>query len=285
MSASTKGITSVTRSLTTDDGVDLHYREWTPAHSKAGVVCLHGIRSHAAWYAESCAYLCRHGYRVFFPDRRGSGINREKGNERPAAARWIADAEAFVKMAASSLRGAPVHIIGISWGGRLAAAVAARGDAPVSSLVLSAPGLVSLRDFSPRKKLAVLFSLLFRPHRTFRLPLEDPALFTDDPDEMNYIEEDGLGLRRVTPRFLLESRKLERLARRRMGDINIPTLLLLAGRDMIVDNAAVKKLFELLRSTDKMVKVYPEARHTLEFAACRRRYFTDLVQWLDKHSP
>ena len=126
MSASETGVKSVTRSLTTDDGVDLEYREWSPAHSKAGVVCLHGIRSHAAWYADSCSYLCRHGYRVFFPDRRGSGINRGKGAGRQTAARWIADAEAFVRMASSSLRGAPVHLLGISWGGRLAAAVAAK---------------------------------------------------------------------------------------------------------------------------------------------------------------
>ena len=267
-----------------DDGVNLRYRVWNPIRPRGVVVCLHGIRSHGAWYMDSCAHLCRHGYRVAFPDRRGSGLNRGKGEDGLRYRKWIRDVESVIRIAVRDLPGKPLHLMGISWGGRLAVAVATAGGVKLKSLILSSPGLVSLLDYPFRLKLAVIFSHIFKLDRKFLIPLDDPVLFTDDPDEQNYIEEDALGLRRATPRFLIESRKLERVARARCSDIRWPAFLLLAERDRIVDNDGVKKLFSRSGSADKIVKIYPKARHTLEFDACRKQYFEDLVNWLDKHS-
>lgn len=271
------------RSFTADDGVSLQYREWIPARSRGVVVCLHGIRSHAAWYLDSCNRLYRRGYRVVFPDRRGSGINRGKGESNPRYRQWIADTVSLIKKAEAETSNAPIHLLGISWGGRLAVAVAARGGVKLTSIILSAPGLVSKRDYPFGTKIGVLLALLSGSKRLFTLPLVDSALFTDDSDERNYIEEDALGLSEVTARFLVENRKLERFAKRLCGKISIPTLLLLAERDEIVDNDGVKKLFARIRCADKIVKVYPGARHTLEFDGRREDYFRDLIDWLSKH--
>jgi alpha-beta hydrolase superfamily lysophospholipase len=267
----------------TADGVKLRYREWNPETPRGVVIGIHGIRSHGAWYNDSCTHLCRSGYRVLFADRRGSGLNREEMRSPVSYQRWIGDLEHFIGLAARELPGKPVHLLGISWGGRLAAAVAAAGRVQLKSLIFSAPGLVSLRDYSLRTKLAVAIALLLKNDREFVIPLEDPALFTDDPDERNYIEEDAFGLRRVTARFLLESRRLERCAKTGFAAIRIPLLLLLAGRDQIVDNGAVKELFHSCASGDKVIKIYEKARHTLEFDPCREEYYSDLVRWLDNH--
>jgi len=267
-----------------DDGVKLRYREWTPQNPKAAVVCLHGIRSHSAWYTDSCAHLCQKGYRILFPDRRGSGINRESAEVAPRHERWIEDVECFLALAARELPGKPPHLLGISWGGRLAAVVASRGRVPLRSVLFSAPGIVSLPDYPLRVKVAVAAALLLRNNREFAIPLEDPALFTDNLDERGYIEEDALGLRRVTARFLYESRKLERVAKAEFIKIGIPLLLLLAGRDKIIDNRNVRLLFDACASREKELKVYEGARHTLEFDSCRGEYYHDLVQWLEKYS-
>jgi alpha-beta hydrolase superfamily lysophospholipase len=267
-----------------DDGTALYYREWAPRHPKGAVICVHGIRSHGAWYIGSCGRLAERGYRVLFPDRRGSGLNRDAGtpgDER--VARWVGDVGQFAARASVELRGKPVHLLGISWGGRIAAAVAAAGRVRVRSVVLSAPGIVALRDCGLGTKISVAAALLLNPRRDFSIPLEDPALFTDDPDERNYIEQDLFGVRRASARFLLESGKLERLGRRSLRTLRIPLLLLLAGRDRIVDNAGTKRLFEECPAADKVLKVYPEARHTLEFDACREEYLDDLAAWFDAH--
>ncbi len=267
----------------TGDGVTLRYREWDAKTPKGVLIGVHGIRSHGAWYNDSCAYLCSKGYRVLFPDRRGSGLNR--GEAKPAPyRRWIEDLEHFVGMGEKGLPGKPVHLLGISWGGRLAASVAASGRVRLRSVIFSAPGLVSFRDYGFWMKLTVATALLLKKKKEFVIPLSDPALFTDDPDERNYIEEDAFGLRSAPAEFLFESRRLERYAKTAFVGIRIPLLLLLAGRDRIVDNVAVKNLFSSCASGDKVMKVYEQARHTLEFDACKKAYFDDLVKWLDDHS-
>lgn len=276
-------LNSEIKETVTTDGVMLRYREWEPKTPKGVLIGVHGIRSHGAWYNDSCACLCRKGYRVLFPDRRGSGLNR--GEVRPVPyRRWIEDLEHFVGLGAKGLPGRPVHLLGISWGGRLAAAVAASGRVRLGSVIFSAPGFASLRDYGFWMKLAVAEALLFKKKKEFAIPLSDPALFTDDPDEQNYIEEDAFGLRRATAGFLMESRRLERYAKTAFVGIRIPLLLLLAGRDRIVDNAAVKNLFLACASGNKVMKVYEQARHTLEFDPCREEYWDDLVKWLDAHS-
>lgn len=276
-------LTSEIKETVAGDGVKLRYREWEPKTPKGVLIGVHGIRSHGAWYNDSCAYLCSKGYRVLFPDRRGSGLNR--GETKPVSyRRWIEDLEHFVDVGGRGLPGRPVHLLGISWGGRLAAAVAASKRVRLRSVIFSAPGLVALRDYGFFMKLSVAAALLLKKKKKeFVIPLSDPALFTDDPDEQSYIEEDAFGLRTATARFLYESRRLERYAGSAFAGIRIPLLLLLAGRDQIVDNAAVERLYSSCASGDKAMKVYEQARHTLEFDRCRQEYFDDLVKWLDAH--
>lgn len=265
------------------DGTALLFREWAPKCPRGTVVCAHGIRSHSAWYLDSCAFLARRGYRVVFPDRRGSGLNRgAEGRGGEGVAVWMGDFEHFIAAASRELPRMPVHVIGISWGARLAA-LAAAGRAPVRSVIFSAPGIASLRDCGPLAKIGIAAALLTRSTRKYAIPLDDPALFTDDPDERNYIEDDRFGVRRVTARFLYESRRLERMAARAFETAAIPALLLLAGRDEIVDNERVKRIFARRRGAEGAVKTYPEARHTLEFDACRAEYFGDMAAWCDAH--
>jgi alpha-beta hydrolase superfamily lysophospholipase len=218
-------------------------------------------------------------------DRRGSGLNRDVKKEPLRYTQWISDVEAVIDAAAKRGPALPVHLMGISWGGRLAVAVGAAKRVRIKTIILSSPGLASRRDYSIWKKAMVLAALARKSKRLFTLPLEDAALFTDDPDEQSYIEGDAYGLREVDASFLLESRRLERHVRAVCRTLGIPVLMFLAGRDEIVDNGKVKNLFAQFRSTDKIMKIFPQARHTLEFDACREEYLDSIVQWLNQKSP
>lgn len=264
------------------DGVRLRYRDWTPSSPKGSIVCFHGIRSHSAWYCGSGGYLSRRGYRVIFPDRRGSGLNQKERSPNPSWGRWVEDGAQFARIAARELPGKPVHLIGISWGARIAAMIA-KSEPGIGSAVFSTPGLAAVADYTLPQKIRIVLALVFKKEREYLIPLDDPALFTDDPDERNYIEEDAFGVRFVSAGFLRESRRIEKAARKAFTGIRIPLLLLLAGRDQIVDNEAVKRLFALCRTSDKVMKVYEMARHTLEFDSRKEQYMSDLLQWLDSH--
>ncbi len=103
------------------------------------------------------------------------------------------------------------------------------------------------------------------------------------PEYQNFIRDDPLTLRRATVRFLKISLDLDEELRRSTRQIRCPTLLMLAGRDRIVDNEATRRFVQSF-GTDRhrqTVIEYQDARHTLEFEPQRSRVFEDLRAWLD----
>ena len=115
------------------------------------------------------------------------------------------------------------------------------------------------------------------------IPLGDPALFTDTPRWRDYIRDDPLTLRRITLRFAQADLRLNRDARGAAGSIGCPILLMLAGRERIVDNVRTRRFFDRVAATDKTCLEYAEAAHTLEFEPDPTRYLDDLTRWLTSH--
>ena len=112
------------------------------------------------------------------------------------------------------------------------------------------------------------------------IPLQDPALFTGDPDWQQFIRDDPLALREVTSGFLLANLELDRRIDHAVTEIACPLLLMLSGGDRIIDNPATRELFDEFVSPRKRLFEYPEADHTLEFEPGRDGFVDDLVEWL-----
>jgi len=80
----------------------------------------------------------------------------------------------------------------------------------------------------------------------------------------------------------VESYRLDRYIRLAPQFIRCPVLLLLAGRDRIVDNARTKQFFAHWASQDKTLVEYPEAHHTLEFEPQPDFFIEDILRWLER---
>jgi alpha-beta hydrolase superfamily lysophospholipase len=225
--------------------------------------------------------LAAAGFSVHFPDRRGSGANPEARGHAPSAERLVEDVAEVV--GAIRRGGGRVVLGGISWGAKLAVVASALGPEEVDGLVLICPGLEPRVGVGLREKLGVAGALATgqAARRLFPIPLADPALFTDNPDARQFIAGDPLSLRFGTAALLFASRVLDRMVRRAQRQVRCPALLMLAGRDRIVDNARTRAYFEGLGSRAKTVIEYPEAHHTLDFEPEPDRYVRDLVNWLE----
>lgn len=272
------------QSWTATDGYRWQYRRYPPAGIPRGqVVCLHGIQSHAGWYDYSCARLSLAGYKVFFLDRRGSGQNQQERGDTPSFRRLLDDVAEFLMSLQAERRTAPLFLLGISWGGKLAAALPYHSRGLIDGLVLICPG------FCPRvrppwtQRLAIAWARLARPRRMFPIPLNDPELFTATPRWQEFIRTDPLALRQATARLLVESVRLDRYLRRAQTYVQVPVLLLLAERDRIIDNRGTRNFVARFASTDKTVAEYAQAHHTLEFEPEPDRFVDDLLRWLDEH--
>ncbi len=55
---------------------------------------------------------------------------------------------------------------------------------------------------------------------------------------------------------------------------------MLAGRDQIIDNNAMRDYFQKLSATQKELIEYPRAAHTLEFEPDPTPFFNDLANWI-----
>lgn len=277
--------------LTLSDGYRLACRHWQPVGSQphAFVVALHGIQSHGGWYDRSSRELCEAGYDVLFVDRRGSGRNFSRRGDAPHAERLINDViQVLTHVRQQRDRfapGVPIVLQAVSWGGKLAAIVAARRPDLLDGVALLYPGICArvqpTRWQSARLSLARKLDIR---HRRIEIPLSDPALFTGQPQWQEFIRRDRLALREVTVGFLLAHQDITREAIDSAPRIQRPVLLMVAGKDDIIDNAATKAWRQRLGTTDVTLQEYPEARHTLEFEPHPEQFIGDLLTWLERVS-
>ena len=267
--------------FTASDGYPFFFRRFAARGTVHGrIVVLHGIQSHGGWYPRSCAKLAEAGFEVYFLDRRGSGQNSRQRGDMPGFRRVLDDCAEFIR--ALPPDGLPKFLIGISWGGKLAVALPCRHPGLIDGMALICPGIAARVRPSLTTQLRIGLARLFRPTKLFPIPLNDPELFTASVERRQFIRDDPLALRYATARLLFGSRALDIYLRRARKKATIPTLLLLAEKDRIIDNAKTRAFVDKFPSSDKEVIEYSGAEHTLEFEAEGHPWLEDLVGWFEK---
>lgn len=279
---------------TASEGHRLAVRLW-PASlpARARVVFVHGIRSHGGWYGQCAEHLAAAGFEVAFLDRRGSGLNGQQAGDVSEWQVWLEDVARYVCSRneavgsadaaagqANSVARLPNVLCGISWGGKLAAAVVRRYPALFAGVALVCPGLYSpfMPGLCKKLVLAAPASARLRQKR-LPVPLRDAKLFTGTPSWQRFIARDPLALRTITWRFAQQDRRLTRYAREAATFLHLPVLVQLAGQDRIIDNAGLRRYFGRIPSRHKMLIEYYGAGHTLEFEPNPQLYFDDLARW------
>jgi len=238
--------------------------------------------SHGGWYESSCGQLADAGLEIHFLDRRGSGLNPARRGDVDSYRRWIDDVAEYIEEVSAG--GLPAILAGISWGGKLAAAVVKSRGERIHGLALICPGMYAKRGPNFVERTLVRLADLTAARRwRAPIPLQDPALFTDIPAWQASIKSDPLVLRRVTLHLARESLALDAFLSDAAEAIRIPTLLMLAGRDRIIDNAKTRQFFQRLSCRDHKLIEYPDADHTLEFGQYADQYVRDLADWCKRN--
>lgn len=270
------------RSWTMSDGYELRGRHWPGRRGGPAIIYLHGIQSHGGWYEWSASKLAQTGATVIMPDRRGSGMNEASRGDVPGADRWLRDIDELADWVRQSADVQRPALVGVSWGGKLAALWANERRGAASDILLIAPGLFPQVDLRLHKKLAVAWSFTGGGRRMFEIPLCDPALFTENVEGQAFIRDDKLKLTHVTGRFLLSSARLDRkLARAPACGLTTRCTLLLAGRDRIIRNAATEEWLQRACGVEPRVVQLEHASHTMEFEADPAAFEAVIGDWRD----
>jgi alpha-beta hydrolase superfamily lysophospholipase len=268
------------REFQTRDGSTLGYiASKTPGASTA-LVYLHGIESHAGWFAQAATLLQDRGYDVFSLDRRGSGVNRENrgyvSGHIDHYQRLLDDIHDFIAPLRQHYR--HVFLVGLSWGGKLATAYELEHPDDVDGLVLITPGIKALVDVSLPTKLKIVLFAQISPQTPIESPIA-PEMFTTTPRYLDYIKSDPSRLTHATARFYWQSSRLDRYLASNIAAFDKPTLLFLAGQDRIIDNAGVIGMLNKGNTDTLTIIDYPEQTHSVQFDD-PVRLVQDMDDWL-----
>ena len=203
--------------------------------ARATVLIVHGLGEHMGRYAALAQALNAWGYAVRAYDQYGHGTSDGPRGGLPSATRLLDDlAQVVDQTRAGMAAGQPLLLLGHSMGGLVAARFVALQRRPLEGLVLSSPALDP--GLNPVQKLLVAVLPALLPNLRVGNGL-DARLISHDPAVVAAYQSDPLVHDRIAARlarFIADDSAAVRAA---ASGWVLPTLLLYAGADRLVNPA------------------------------------------------
>jgi lysophospholipase len=269
----------VTGTVKTPDGVALRYARWLPPAGRRGTVCIFQGRSE--WiekYFETVRDLRARGFAVAALDWRGQGLSDRALSDRRKGyvgdfSEYDTDLETFMREIVLPDCPPPIFAIGHSTGATVLIRAAARGRRWFDRMVLTAP-LIALTgiDFSMGTATVLLRALRMLGFGSMYVPRREAGVMETRPfvgniltsDPVRYARnaaileaEPALALGGPTVAWCDAAFRAMRTLRERSyaARIRQPMLIVAAGNDGVVSNAAIEDFATTLRAGSHLVIV------------------------------
>lgn len=279
--------------FTTRDGLTFGVTRHADPRSegiRAVAVGVHGISGAASDFDPLGAELARRGIALIAWNQRSQGLDPRPAR-RGDLEDWrllVRDCGDFVRLARREAGDRPVFVCAESMGALIAINAAARGEMDgVSGLVLLSP-VVDLRGGKPPAWMRALIQGLLIVAPWYRL---DPSTLApkDGPPiriagDLAYQEERDRAphrIRKYTFRFFRNLIALTESARASAEDLDLPVLVLFAGRDIFVHPEAIEEFYGRIASRDKSSRQWPDAYHLLLFDSETDQVLETIGDWMD----
>lgn len=275
------GAHSTLSTFTASDGDNLAVQDWHLPEGlppRATVLVVHGLGEHAGRYDALALRLNSWGFAVRSYDQYGHG---ESGGLRGGLSqprRLLDDLADLVESSRSRAPGVPLVLLGHSLGGLVASSFVAHNVLPVDALVLSSP-LLALR-LNPVQKMMMAIVPRVAPNLTMSNGL-DPDRLSHDPAVVAAYRSDPLVHDRISGRMAAfmaeESERVRALA----PAWQVPTLLMYAGDDQIVDPDGSRAFAAYAPRDVVATRCFHDLYHEIFNERDPEPVFDCLRQWLD----
>lgn len=246
--------------FTSWDGAELFYRAWRAGPQ--ALLVFHRGHEHSGRLTELVRDL-RLDVGVFAWDQRGHGRSPGERGFAEDFSTIVKDAEAFARHIQRQ-EGIPLDqmaVLGHSVGAVVAAAWVHDYAPPLRAMVLATPAF--------RVRLYVPFAVpLLRLKqrllgRGFVKSYVKARMLTHDPAQAEAYDADPLIFRQIADNILLDLQDLSTRLLADAGAVHVPTLVMAAGSDWVVDVSAQRRFFERLSSSIKQFEVLPGFHHAI----------------------
>jgi alpha-beta hydrolase superfamily lysophospholipase len=268
--------------LHAEDNTALFVTDWLldPPESAAGsIVLMHGLGEHSGRYAHVVRFFNERGLSVRTYDHRGHGRSGGARGDVPDDQTILQDAKLVIDDFARQFSGpaATPFLFGHSMGGLFAARFAAARLSPLRGLILSSPALSLPLSGVQKLLLKALGSVA--PGLGVPNGLKTAFLSHDPAVEAAYLN-DFLVHPKISARLLGCMLASVDFAQSNAAALTMPTLMVVAGDDRLVDAAGSAKFFRQLAPGVGTMHRYDDFYHEIFNETEARRVFDDVHAWL-----
>ena len=275
------------------DGTAIYYRYWltmpleeikkaNQPQQRRQVILLHRGHEHSGRLAELGQQFAAAGYQVFAWDARGNGRSGGIKDHADSVTELERDLNDFVQMVIgqTSIAIDDTLIVASSIGAVLAAAWVHDYAPNIRGMILGTPAL-SIRLYMPfaipSLKVARTLGLMSRVSSYVKAQVlthdkEAQQAYNADPLISNSISTDLLIDTHATGQRLLDD----------AGAITVPTFILCAGKDYVVDKQAERQFYEAINTPVKRWQLYPDSYHAIFHETNKADVFADCLDFAEQ---
>lgn len=276
------------------DGTAIYYRYWLTMpleHIKKSkqqhkqqrqVILLHRGHEHSGRLAELGQQFTAAGYQVFAWDARGNGRSGGIKDHAESVTQLERDLNDFVQLVIGQT-GIAIEdtlIVASSIGAVLAAAWVHDYAPNIRGMILGTPAL-SIRLYMPfaipSLKVARALGLMSRVSSYVKA-----QVLTHDKDAQQAYNADPLISNSISTDLLIDTHATGQRLLDDAGAITVPTFVLCAGKDYVVDKQAERDFYEAINTTDKRWQLYPDSYHAIFHETNKADVFADCIEFAEQ---
>ncbi|WP_339937989.1 bifunctional alpha/beta hydrolase/class I SAM-dependent methyltransferase [Undibacterium luofuense] len=268
------------------DGARLFYRHWPvrAGQSDSGrvIVLLHRGHEHSGRVQQLVDALVPADTAAYAWDARGHGYSHGKRGDAPDFMCLVRDFEAFIQHLQNThgCRQEQILVIANSVGAVIAATWIHDYAPRVRGLVMAASAF-DINLYVPLAKPALRLGLRLQPELNVTSYVRASMLTHCEAEAKSY-DTDPLVTKNISARVLID---LADTAQRVVADaaaIDLPVLMLVAGKDYVVKTGAQKAFYDKIRSVQKRWVYLPEAHHALLYEKDTSVAFSEIRTFINE---
>jgi alpha-beta hydrolase superfamily lysophospholipase len=256
------------------------YRKWITPNNKAVLLLVHGLGAHTARWNFLADFFSQKGYSSYAIELKGFGQtpDRPRGHIDSFDI-YYRDIFALLDIVKKENPGKKVFILGESMGGLIAFIIANE----FAGQILISPAFQNGMKFPLASYLTLIAFILIDPKRTVEVPFTS-AMCTRDTAYQNVMNNNPDEIRVASLKLLMNTLFAQMKALKLAKGLKVPSLFLISGKDLLIDESVSRKVFKNLKLQDKTLIEYPEMLHALSIELGREKVFEDILNWLEKRA-
>ncbi|KAI4299330.1 hypothetical protein L6164_032799 [Bauhinia variegata] len=287
-----QGIRGSKAFFTSPTGIKLFTRSWLPLTSppRALVFMIHGYGNNISWtFQATPIFLAQMGFACFALDLEGHGESQGLKAYVPKIDHVVEDCLSFFDFIKQNpeFQKLKSFLYGESMGGAISLLSYFADPKGFDGAILVAPMCKISDNLRPRWPIPQILTLLVRFFPTWAIvPTSDLMYKSVKVDEKKVIAEMNPARYRGKPRLgtAVELLRVVDYLNQRLGDVNLPFIVLHGNADVVTDPNVSRELHEKAKSGDKSIRVYEGMMHSLLFGETDENVEivrSDILSWLD----